>query len=410
MRALTPTFCIIIAAFGLGLHQGLDPQKIHANAIVIDTHNDVVQRMLAGENIAQRTAHGHSDLPRFREGGVDAEVFSIWVPPEKKRPSWFHQAEEQISCVKNFISANPRNTGLALTSADIESLAAKGKFAVILGMEGGHPVGNDTSRIRTFYNQGVRYLSLTWNNSTDWATSAKDETENGTRLSHKGLTSLGKLMIRKMNEIGMIIDVSHSGDSTLADVLSISTRPIIASHSSVWKLCHNRRNLKDDQIRGIARSGGAVFINFGPWFIDSGFAGREKRMKLDAKKTVDSLNRIYRSRGIIGEELTAEALASRYLPIRPSLKSLVDHIDYVARLVGADHVGIGSDFDGIPVTPLGMDDVSCFPNITKELVARGYSESDIRKILGGNFLMILREVQKTEGPVPRKENWPGRNR
>jgi membrane dipeptidase len=410
MKFITPLICLSFAAFGFALQQGLESRKIHSDAIVIDTHNDVVQRMMAGEDISRRTLHGHSDLPRFREGGVDAEVFSIWVPPEKTRPSWFRQAEDQIACVKNFVSANSGSVGLALTAADIESLAGKGKFAVILGMEGGHPVGNDTSRIRTFFNQGVRYISLTWNNSTDWATSAKDESDVRGKLHRKGLTTLGKTIIRKMNEIGMIVDVSHSGNQTLADVLAVSTKPVIASHSSVWNLCPNRRNLKDEQIKAIAKTGGAVFINFGPWFIDKGFAGREKRMRREAKLTVDSLNRIYQSRGIIGEELTAEALASRYRPIRPTLKSLIDHIDYVARLVGADHVGIGSDFDGIPVTPLGMDDVSCFPNITRELVARGYPENDIRKILGGNFLRIMREVQKTDGPVPPKENGPAHSR
>ncbi len=380
---------IAVAAFISGFPQGLDYRKVHANATVVDTHNDIVQRMMAGEDISVRTRHGQSDIPRFRAGGVAAEVFSIWVPPEKRTPGYFTQAGEQISCVRKFAADYPDQVGIALSARDIESLHTKGKIAIMMGMEGGHPVGSDTSRLRYFYDRGIRYLTLTWNNSTSWATSARDEEDPA--LRHRGLTPLGRIMIRKMNEIGLIIDVSHAGDQTLADVLAVTKRPVIASHSSVWTLCHNRRNLKDDQIRAIARTGGLICINFGPWFIDSTFAGKERKMRDDAKGMIDSLRALYGSMGFEGEQLIAEKLASRYRPIRPPLKNLIDHIDYAVRLVGADHVGIGSDFDGISVTPLDMDDVTYLPGITRELLNRGYSEENIRKILGGNFLRVLRE-------------------
>ena len=367
-----------------------DYRKIHFDAIVVDTHNDVVQRMLEGEDISVRTQHGHSDLPRFREGGLDVETFSIWVPPAKTSRPYFDQANDQIDSIESFVRRNPSQVGMAQSVEDIERLLAEGKFVTMLGMEGGHPIGNNLRKLEHFYSRGVRYLTLTWNNSTDWATSARDENDPLAELKHTGLTEFGCEIVRKMNELGMMVDVSHVGEQTFWDVMKVTGKPVIASHSSAWALCHHWRNLKDDQLKAIAQNGGVVFINFAPWFIDSTFAARESAMRKRNRERIDSCRATVKSEGFLADVAVAEFLKDEYLPIRPPLKMLIDHFDYVARLIGVDHVGIGSDFDGISVAPLEMDDVTYLPNITRELLRRGYSVPEIKKILGGNFLRVLR--------------------
>jgi membrane dipeptidase len=237
-------------------------------------------------------------------------------------------------------------------------------------------------------------MTLTWNNSTDWATSAKDETDPDARLPRKGLSSFGKKVVRRMNRLGMMVDVSHVGERTFWDVMKVTRKPVIASHSSAWALSHHRRNLKDNQLRAIAKNGGVVFINFAPWFIDSTYSAKETALEERYKPRIDSIRGSIKGDDFIKDQFTAEALKTEYEPIRPTLATLIDHFDYVAKLIGVDHVGIGSDFDGIPVTPRGMDDVTHLPNITRELLRRGYSETDVRKILGENFLRVLREVER----------------
>jgi membrane dipeptidase len=382
-------FSLLLSTFSPSIAQ-IDYEKLHFEAIVVDAHNDVVQRILGGEDISFRTPHGHSDLPRFKEGGLDVEVFSIWVPPEKTSRSYHDQASEQIDSIESFVRRNPSQVGMARSAEEVDKLVAEGKFVAMLGMEGGHPIENDLRNLVRFYRRGVRYLTLTWNNSTDWASSARDETDPSTKLKHKGLTEFGRQVITKMNELGMMVDVSHVGEQTFWDVLKVTRKPVIASHSSAWTLCHHWRNLKDDQLNAIAANGGVVFINFAPWFIDSTFAGKESSMRRQNKARIDSYRATSKAAGFLTDVAIADSLKDEYLQIRPPLKLLIDHFDYVARLIGVDHVGIGSDFDGISVTPLGMDDVSCLPNITRELLKRGYSSSDVKKILGENFLRVLR--------------------
>jgi membrane dipeptidase len=347
--------------------------------------------MLEGEDISVRTQHGHSDLPRFREGGLDVEIFSIWVPPARMSHPYFDQANEQIDSIESFVRRNPSQVGMARSAEDVKRLLADGKFIAMLGMEGGHPIGNDLRKLEHFHNRGVRYMTLTWNNSTDWATSARDENDPSAKLEHKGLTEFGRKLVRRMNELGMMVDVSHVGEQTFWDVMKVTQKPVIASHSSAWALCHHWRNLKDDQLRAISQNGGVVFINFAPWFIDSTFAAKESAMRKRNRERIDSYRSAAKKEGFLADVAVAEFLKDEYLPIRPPLKVLIDHFDYVARLIGVDHVGIGSDFDGISVAPLEMDDVTYLPNITRELLRRGYSERDIKKILGGNFLRVLRE-------------------
>ena len=384
LLALSTTACIA---------SGHDYRKLHFSALVADTHNDVVQRILNGEDISVRTTFGHSDLIRFQEGGLDVEMFSLWVPPEKKARSYYDQANEMIDSLMNFVNRNPTTVGFARTADDVERFVKEGKFVTMFGMEGGHPVGNDIEKLEHFYDRGVRYMTLTWNNSTDWATSAADETDTTKALAHKGLTTLGKQIVRRMNELGMMVDISHVGEQTFWDVIQSTTKPVIASHSSAWALTHHRRNLKDAQLKAIAKNGGVVFINFNPGFIDSTFSAKEKLMLAHNKARVDSFHAVWKGDPFLRDVATAEFFHDEYLPIRPTLKTLIDHFDYVAKLIGVDHVGIGSDFDGIDVTPRDMDDVTFLPNITRELLNRGYSEDEVRKVLGGNFLRVLRAVE-----------------
>lgn len=394
MKFMKKTFYAISIFLLLGIQSSPDPLKLHFDALVVDTHNDVCQRILAGEDISVRTRHGHSDLPRFKEGGLDVECFSIWVPPEDTARSYFDQANEMIDSVESLARRNPDKMGMAMSSADIERLAGEGRFVGMLGIEGGHPIGGDIEKLKYFYRRGVRYLTLTWNNSTGWATSAADEEDPGNSRRHKGLTLHGREIVRAMNDMGMIVDVSHVGERTFWDVIRTTTKPIIASHSSAWALCHHRRNLKDAQLKAIAANGGVVFINFFPAFIDSTFIRKEAAMTARNRHRIDSLRNTIRGNDFLKTQYVAEQMKAEYDSIRPPLKMLIDHFDYVAKLIGADHVGIGSDFDGITVAPRDMDDVTFLPNITRELLKRGYSPGDVKKILGGNFMRVLKANEK----------------
>jgi membrane dipeptidase len=371
-----------------------DYRTIHRNALVVDTHNDVVQWMLHGIDISQRSPHGQSDLPRFVEGGVDVQMFSIWVPPEKNTRSYFDQAMEQIDSVESFARRNPERVGLAGRTEEIEQLVNGGKFVSMLGVEGGHCIEDDLTKLDQLYQRGVRYMTLTWNYSTGWATSAADETNAKSTLSHKGLTDFGRQVVHRMNELGMMVDVSHVGEQTFWDAVEASDKPIIASHSSVWSLTRHRRNLKDDQIKAIAQSGGVVFVTFVPAFIDSGYNTRADELERRFKPSIDSLAATIHADEHITGMLIAEHLSAHYRPILPPLSAVIDHIDYIAKLVGVDHVGIGSDFDGSYTMPADLYDVTYLPNVSRELLDRGYSERDVRKILGENFMRVLKEIER----------------
>jgi membrane dipeptidase len=257
----------------------------------------------------------------------------------------------------------------------------------MFGVEGGHMIEDDLLKLEALYKRGARYLSLTHNTAPSWATSAEDETTNP-NLLQKGLTDFGIQVVKKMNELGMMIDISHSGDQTFWDVIKITNKPIIASHSSVYTLVANRRNLKDDQIKAIAKNGGVIMVNFHPGFIDDSFDGKERDFLEKYAIEVDSL-----IKSGMDQWNTIDYLYKKYATeseiMRPPLSKLIDHIEYIVKLVGVDYVGIGSDFDGINLTPLQLDDVTNYPIITKVLVEKGYSIEDLAKILGSNFLRVL---------------------
>lgn len=364
-------------------------QKIHQSAVLIDTHNDfpsasIEKKLPFDQDLKGKT---HSDLQRMKEGGVDIQVFSIFCGPEQAKPFLF--ANQEIDSVYEWTRRNPTKMMMVYNSRDLETAIRQKKLGAMLGVEGGHMIEDKIENLEALYKRGARYMTLTWNNSTSWASSAWDETLKKESLSHAGLTEFGKQVVKKMNELGMLIDLSHAGEKTFWDAMSITTRPVIASHSCVYNLCPHRRNLKDDQIKAIAKNGGVVHLNFYAGFIDSTYENKALTFRSKHKPEIDSLvNLNYQpdyAAMIISEKYPAELEA-----MLPPLSMLISHLDYIVKLVGVDHVGIGSDFDGIEAPPKGLKGVEDFPELTRELMARGYSKKDIKKILGGNFIRVLK--------------------
>jgi membrane dipeptidase len=393
-KSLFLLFSLVAFAFSFSI----DYERLHYDALVVDTHNDVLQRIMEGEDIAIRTEKGHSDIPRLREGGVDVQVFSVWVPPEKI-PHSYEYANAMLDSMESLVRRNLGAIAIARESREITSFIKQRKLVAILGMEGAHPLEDtlvnekrELEKLHNFYERGIRSITLTWNNSVNWATSASFETDTTNRNARKGLTDFGKQIVRRMNELGMMVDISHVGEQTFWDVMRTTTKPVIASHSSVYNICPHRRNLKDEQLKAIAKNGGVVFINFNPGFIDSSYQRKEKMVRVNHQWEIDDITKNFSGNGFERDHKISELLNAEYEKIRPPLSVLIDHIDYVAKLIGVDHVGLGSDFDGINAVPQEMDDVTFLPNITRELLKRGYSEDDVKKILGGNFMRVFKEI------------------
>jgi len=364
-------------------------QKIHKSAVLIDTHNDfpsssIEKKVSFDQDLKGRT---HSDLKRMKEGGVDIQVFSIFCGPEQANPYAF--ANQEIDSVYEWARRNPDKMMMVYNSLDLEKAVKQKKLGAMMGVEGGHMIEDKLENLEALYKRGVRYMTLTWNNSTSWASSAWDETLNRDSLSHLGLNNFGKQVVKKMNELGMLVDLSHTGEKTFWDVINTTSKPVIASHSCVYNLCPHRRNLKDDQIKAIAKNGGVIHLNFYAGFIDSTYEKKALAFRSNHKAEIDSLIKLsYQPEyaGMIISEKYPTELAS----MLPPLSVLIDHLDYIVKLVGVDHVGLGSDFDGIEAPPKGLKGVEDFPEITKALITRGYSKKDIHKILGGNFIRVLK--------------------
>lgn len=363
-------------------------KEIHTNAILIDTHNDILMKTVDQGLLMDNDLKGttHSDLTRWEEGGLDVQIFSVFCDGTKVNP--YNYANQQMDSLDAVVKRNPDKIVKVANTKELLEAVKQNKIAAMFGVEGGHMIENDLEKLEVLYNRGARYMTLTWNNSTDWATSAFDETFTKD-LQHKGLTDFGKQVIHKMNQLGMMIDVSHVGVQTFSDVINTTTKPIIASHSSVYALCKHQRNLNDEQIKAIAKNGGVIQVNFHPGFIDPGFEEKEKAFLAKHQAELDSLMKSgtdeWYSMDYLYKKYTDESTA-----MRPPLSMLIDHIDYIVKLVGTDYVGIGSDFDGINLTPQGLDDVSTYPLITKALVERGYNQQEINKILGKNLLRVLK--------------------
>ena len=365
-----------------------DYKQLHERSLVIDTHNDIPSTAIEKNVCFDQNLTGitNSDMKRMKQGGIDAQVFSIWCDGNKANPyAW---ANREIDTVLAWTGRNPNDMVKAFSSEDIYKAANEKKLGVLFGVEGGHMIENDINKLDSFFKRGVRYMTLTWNNSTDWATSALDEATKGDSLKHKGLTSFGVEVVRRMNELGMLVDLSHVGEETFWDAIKTTTKPVIVSHSCVYKLCPHRRNLKDEQIIAVGKNGGVIHLNFYSGFLDSSYEKRSASFYLLHKAEKDSLLKVnpepYFADKFLFEKYPAEVIA-----LRPPLSLVIDHIDYLVKMIGADHVGLGSDFDGVNSLPQQLDDVTAMPLITKALLERGYSKKDIRKILGENFLRIL---------------------
>jgi membrane dipeptidase len=364
-------------------------KKLHNKAILIDTHNDIpttaIEKNVSfDQNLKGKT---HSDLQRMKQGGVDAQLFSIWCDGNKQNPyAW---ANREIDSVMAWTNRNPNDMMQAFTAADIKKGVKQKKLAVLFGVEGGHMIENDLNKLEALYKRGVRYMTLTWNNSTDWATSALTETTKGDSLKQKGLTAFGKQVVQKMNDLGMLVDLSHVGEQTFWDAINTTTKPVLVSHSCVYNICPHRRNLKDEQIKAIGKNGGVIHLNFFSGFLDSAFEKRSTAFTTKHKTETDSLLKL-NPEPYFMEVYLFEKYPEEVKALRPPLSLLLDHLDYIVNLIGVDHVGLGSDFDGVNSLPQQLDDVTTYPLITKALQERGYSKKDIRKILGENFIRLLK--------------------
>lgn len=363
-------------------------QQIHQKAIFIDTHNDFLTKACYYGISFDTDLKGktHSDLSRLQEGGIDLQFFSVWS--DGKEPQPFNLANRQMDSLDAVLKRNPEKIIKISNSKALNKAIQQKKITAMFGIEGGHFIENDLAKLDSLYTRGARYMTLTWNNSTAWASSAYEETFKKD-LAQKGLSDFGKQVVAHMNKIGMLVDVSHVGETTFWDVINTSSLPIIASHSSVFNICPHQRNLKDEQIKAIAKNGGVIQVNFNSGFIDSNFSKKETAFMAAHQAELDSLIKAGKNE-YMAEEYIYKKYHTEAQLLRPSFDLLIYHIEYIIQLVGVDYVGIGSDFDGVVSTPLQMDDVTAYPLITKALHEKGYSKKDINKILGGNFLRVLK--------------------
>ena len=366
-------------------------QQIHRRAIVIDTHNDVTTPMTNDDFDLSGTppAPYRTTIARMKEGGLTGEFFSLYIKP------WYvenggaaRRTLDMIDSVYRAVERHPNDLMIGTSVADIRRAKRVGKIAALMGIEGGHAIEDSLPALREFYRLGVRYMTLTWNNTNNWADAGRGEKK------HNGLSPFGKEVVLEMNRLGMLIDVSHVSDKTMSDALDISKAPIIASHSSARALSDVPRNIPDDLLRRIAKNGGVVHVNFYSVFVDTKTVtpqsdARDERLKAQQ----DAINEKYKNDPERRAEESDKLEAANPLPPLP-ISKLIDHIDHIVKVAGIDHVGIGADFDGANDMPEGAQDVSMLPNITYELLKRGYSERDIRKVLGENFLRAFAEAER----------------
>ncbi|MEN9882810.1 MAG: hypothetical protein RLZZ420_27 [Bacteroidota bacterium] len=369
-------------------------RKLHNKAILIDTHNDFISTGIEKGKSFDQDLKGitHSDLNRMKQGGIDVQVFSIFCDENYGMGTAYAFANREIDTLYNTIARNPEKMMLVRTPAELQTAVRSGKLGSMIGVEGGHMIEDNLAYLDKLYDRGARYMTLTWNNSTSWASSAADERAKKDLGHPYGLNALGEKIVRRMNELGMIVDISHVGEKTFYDALRITTKPVIASHSCTYALCPVPRNLTDDQIRLIGKNNGVIHLNFYSGFVDSSF--REKNNAFIRKHQTEKDELLKQNPSDFYANLKLhEKYKDEIDNVRPSLTLLIDHLDHIVKLIGTDHVGIGSDFDGINSSPRELNDVTDMPLITEELLKRGYSKKDIRKILGGNFIRVFKANQ-----------------
>ena len=367
-------------------------RAVHDRAIVIDTHADTTQRLIFDPkfNIAERHGDGNVDIPRMRDGGMDALFFSIWVPSEVTGPIAVKRAFDQIDAVREAVRQHSNDLLLATTAADVRKAAAEKKIAALMGVEGGHMIDDDLRQLRNFAALGVRYMTLTHFKNNNWADSSTDKPQ------HNGLTAFGKDVVREMNRLGMMVDISHVADKTFFDVLALTTAPVIASHSSSRAIDKHPRNMTDDMMKALAKNGGVIMINYHAGFLSEEFRVAAEKEHGDVVVAMSAMSKKCGGNEACttmeSERIDHEAMAKGTLP-KVTWEKIIEHIDHAVKVAGVDHVGLGSDFDGATM-PLGMEDVSKLPKITEALLAKGYSEQDVTKILGGNILRVMEAVEK----------------
>jgi membrane dipeptidase len=367
-------------------------RELHFHSIVVDTHDDTTQRLLDPNfDLGVRHADGNIDIPRMREGGLDAIFFSIWIPGTITGPAAVEKALDQIAAVRETVRRHSSDMMLATSAADVRRAFAEHKIAALMGVEGGHMINDDLSVLKTFSALGVRYMTLTHFVNTDWADSAND------KPVHNGLTDFGKQVVLEMNRDGIIVDISHTADKTFWDALATSKAPIIASHSSCRALCNVPRDMSDEMMKALGEKGGVIQINYHVGFLSQRYVDATKARPEVMKQIADEIARKCAKDDencqlITENQIVHQLMLDGTLP-KVSWTRIVDHIDHAVKIAGVDHVGLGSDYDGSDM-PIGMEDVTHLPQITQALLDRGYSDADIRKILGENTLRVLAEAER----------------
>ena len=371
-----------------------DILRLHHDAIVCDLHVDTLQRIAKGESLISHG--GHLDLVRMRRGGIDLQFFALWPDPiylptkPGERDRSYERTLELLNAFDGAMRAHPDQIAPVCTAGETRRVLQSGRIAAALGIEGGHAIENDIGKLEELHRRGVRYLGLTWNNTHDWADSAKEETLYGTR--HNGLTRFGEAVVRRMNDLGMIVDLSHSAESTFWHVLRVSKAPVMASHSDVHAISPHFRNLKDDQIRALAAQGGVIGINFYCAFVSAEFMHKQMAAEATRKTELDAIAAAHPYDFPVQAELERAVLRQEMGPVPVPAQLLIDHVEHIVRLVGADHVALGTDFDGTSAIVDDIPDAGELPRFTRLLWERGFREPAIRKILGENVLRFFNEV------------------
>jgi membrane dipeptidase len=370
--------------------------SIHRRAVAVDMHADTVQFVIdEGTDISGRVGTTHLDAARMREGGLDAQFFSVWVEPEfygTGGESAIARADRQVAAVRALAERHPEVWTFATTAADIRRAKEEGKLAALLGLEGGYAIDEKLERVEHYFRRGVRYMTPAWTHSLSWAGSSGDAAG-----ATRGLDDFGRAVIREMNRLGMLVDVSHVSDKTFWDIVETSTSPVVATHSNCRALTDVPRNLTDDMIRAIAETGGVVCAVFYPGFLEFGWRARRDAVEAEIQPLIEEAERGASDKGgslrrIAGDRVRLREFAARLAPV--PLTRVADHIDHVVGLTSVEHVGCGSDFDGITATPAGLSSVAELPNLTAELLKRGYTAEDVTKILGGNVLRVMEETER----------------
>jgi membrane dipeptidase len=367
---------------------------VHQRAIVVDTHADTTQRLVFDPtfDIGARHSDGNLDLPRMKEGGLDGVFFSIWVPSDVTGLPAVKRALDQIDAVREAARTHSEAMVLATTAADVRRAVAERKIAALMGIEGGHMIDDNLRLLRNYAALGVRYMTLTHFKNNNWADSSTD------KPAHDGLTGFGKDVVREMNRLGMMVDISHVADKTFYDVLALTTAPVIASHSSCRAISNHPRNMSDEMLRALAKNGGVIMINYHAAFLSEEFRVAAEKLQGDVVTAMSAMSKKCGGNEacstIEGERLDHEAMAKGQLP-KVGWETIIEHIDHAVKVAGVDHVGLGSDFDGATM-PLGLEDVSKLPRITDALLSKGYPQRDVEKILGGNILRVMESVEKAK--------------